>query len=198
MESSVYAPKCLSTQVSICFGGFDLVEIRASGFVDLRYSFAVFRVVRGQGVKKTRHAPLRVEKTRHVPLHVSGRITRGIAVFFMLTDMGGLVGRVIANGTTFPYVKFLVPQTHFLDLISVNFGENFCVVGQKVQEELWMRKNIKGCGMNFLRCYLSNLILGWLMSVGREKNMFGTSNGHSFFILLKISEVSSMFGLQTG
>jgi len=37
-----------------------------------------------------------------------------------------LVGRVIANGTTFPYVKILVPQTPFVEPILVNFGGNFC------------------------------------------------------------------------
>jgi len=158
MESGVYAPingircapingiRCLCTQMSIhlsvnLFWGFRPRRNSCFWFRGPSIPIAVFRAVRGPGVKKTRHAPL----------HVSGRITRGIAVFLILAGMGGLVGRVIANGTTFPYVKILVPQTPFVEPILVNFGGNFSVVCQKVQEELWMRKNIKRCGMNFLR-----------------------------------------------
>jgi len=41
-----------------------------------------------------------------------------------------LVGWELAKGTTFPYKKFFVPQTHFLVQSLVNYGGNFFFGGK--------------------------------------------------------------------
>ena len=74
--------------------------------------------------------------------------TRGTAIF-PLDIHGGLVGRVLANGTTSPYIKNLYRRPlswyWFESTLARFFG------GKKKEEELLIRENIERCGINFLR-----------------------------------------------
>jgi len=80
-----------------------------------------------------------------------------------------LASQVRANGATFPDNIVFEPPTPFLVLISVDFG-GFFLTGNK--KNLW-----KSCGSSVRKnmermWYRFSQILG-LISVGREKHMFG-------------------------
>ena len=106
---------------------------------------------------------------------------------FLQTYVRRLLGWELAKGTTFLYKKILVPRTHVLVQILVNFGGNFFFTGKlKVGCE---PKNLVNFGGNFLfpgklkqdvRRILDDevyrkaqrqfsKISGWI-SVGRENN----------------------------